>query len=210
MIEHARCESFRCIDVRALRRQNHLRSTPSDLLWSSDGVSYNVLLIAQLDTLSVFHACLVDGVKEFATQEIPIHWAKCHFGGQRPWFNCPCRIEEKSCGRQVAKLYWTDGCFACRRCLGLAYASQRQNPGMRASRRAEKIRARLRGSATGPYRVKPRGMHWRTYRRLCEEAEHAEAKAESWFSESIERALNRVSDLATVPQSGKRRPRSPA
>jgi hypothetical protein len=91
----------------------------------------------------------------------------------------------------------------------LAYASQRQNPGVRASRRAEKIRARLRGSAAGPYRVKPRGMHWRTYRRLCEEAEHAEAAAESWFSESIERALNRVNDLATAPQSGSRRPRSP-
>jgi hypothetical protein len=43
---------------------------------------------------------------------VPIHWTKCHFGGQRPWFNCPC-------GRRVAKLYWTEACFACRRCLGL-------------------------------------------------------------------------------------------
>jgi hypothetical protein len=90
----------------------------------------------------------------------------------------------------------------------LAYASQQQNPGARASRRAEKIRARLRGPASEPFRVKPRGMHWRTYRRLCEEAEHAEAAAESWFSQSIERAFNRVNELAIAPQSDSRRPRS--
>jgi hypothetical protein len=51
--------------------------------------------------------------------------------------------------------------------------------------RAEKIRGQLRGNSAEPFGVKPRGMHWRTYRRLCEEAEQAEAAAESWFSESI-------------------------
>jgi hypothetical protein len=55
-----------------------------------------------------------------------------------------------------------------------------------AARRAEKIRARLGGTAAEPFRVKPRGMHWRTYRRLCEEAEHAEAAADSWLLTSLE------------------------
>src|SRR6516165_3440556 len=76
-------------------------------------------------------------------------------------------------------------------------ASQQQNPGMRASRRAEKIRGQLRGNSAEPFRVKPRGMHWRTYRRLCEEAGQAEAAAESWFSESIGQALDRLKE--TVP-----------
>ena len=98
MIKHARCERFRCIDVRALQRQHRLRSSLSDLLWSSDGAAYDVLLIVKLDTLSIYHPCLVDGLKKFATQEIPISWSKCHFGGERPWFNCPC-------SRRVAKLY---------------------------------------------------------------------------------------------------------
>ena len=172
------------------QRQHRLRSSLSDLLWSSDGATYDVLLIAKLDTHSVFHPCLIDGVKKVATQEIPVTWSKCHFGGERPWFNCPC-------SRRVAKLYWANRCFACRRCLGLAYASQQQNPGMRASRRAEKIRGQLRGNSAEPFRVKPRGMHWRTYRRLCEEAEQAEAAAESWFSESIGQALDRLKE--TVP-----------
>jgi hypothetical protein len=43
--------------------------------------------------------------------------------------------------QQVAKLYWADGCFRCRR--------------------------------------------WRTYRRLCEEAEKAEAAADNWLLASL-------------------------
>ena len=146
MIKHATCESFRCIDVRALQRQNYLRSTPTGLLWSSHGAANDVLLIPKLDVLITFHPCLVDGVENFATQTIPIHWAKCHFGGQRAWFNCPCESEGKFCGRRVAKLYWTGRFFACQRCLGLAYASQRQNPGVRAA----PIPQLARGQGTRP------------------------------------------------------------
>jgi hypothetical protein len=198
MIKHARCESFSCIDVRELQRENRLRPNPTVLLWSSDGAASDVAMIAELHVLSVFHPCLVDGVKKWATQSIPIHWAKCHFGGQRPWFNCPIR----KCHRRVAKLYWTDGCFVCRCCLGLAYESQQLNPGVRAARRAEKIRARLGGTVADPFRVKPRGMHWRTYQRLCEEAEHAEAAVESSLLGSLERAAKRFNDPEPVPQPG--------
>src|SRR5262245_39934406 len=111
MVKHTRCEHFRCIDVRAFQRQNCLRSTPTGLFWSSDSSAYDVLLIAGLDFLTVLHPRLVGGVEKWAIQEVPIHWSKCHFGGERPWFNCPRRIEENSCGRRVAKLYWTNGCF---------------------------------------------------------------------------------------------------
>jgi hypothetical protein len=205
MAKRARCASFRCIDVRALRRRNFLRSTPSALLWSSDGAVYDVLLIAKLHVLRVFHAVLVGGVENFATQTIPIHWAKCHFGGERPWFNCPCESEGKSCGRRVAMLFWVDGCLACRRCLGVPYESQQENAGVRAVRRAEKIKARLGGTAAEPFRIKPRGMHWRTYRRLCEQAEHAEAAADRWLLESFAGTAN---DSAPTPQQGdNRRPK---
>ena len=33
--------------------------------------------------------------------------------------------------------------------------------------------------------MKPRGMHWQTYRRLCEEAEEAQAAADNWLVESL-------------------------
>jgi len=87
----------------------------------------------------------------------------------------------------------------------LAYESQQQNPGVRAARRAEKIKARLGRTAAEPFRVKPRRMHWRTYRRLCEQAERAEAAADNWLVESFRRAAN---DSAPTPQQGySRRPK---
>jgi hypothetical protein len=176
---HARCESLRCIDVRELPRLQPLQ--PAVFHWSSDGSAFDVIMAADSHVLTIFEKCFVAGVKKWATQSITIRWTKCHFGGLRPWFNCP----GQNCNRRVGKLYWADGCFVCRRCLGLAYESQQQNPGVRAARRAEKIRARLGGTAAEPFRVKPRGMHWRTYRRLCEEAEKAEAAAHNWLLESV-------------------------
>ena len=174
---HARCESLRYIDVRELPR---LKSTqPMVLRWSSDGSCLDVVMIVENHLLSVFEPCVIEGSKKWATQFINIEWTKCHYGGHRAWFKCP----EQNCSRRAAKLYWADGWFGCRHCFGLAYASQWQNPGVRAAHRAERIRARLGGTAAEPLRLKPRGMHWRTYRRLCEEAEKAEAAADNWLLE---------------------------
>jgi hypothetical protein len=62
--------------------------------------------------------------------------------------------------------------FACRKCHRLAYPSQREDLADRAARRADRLRARLgwpgsvlEGAGWG----KPKGMHWRTYERLCDE-----------------------------------------
>ena len=89
----------------------------------------------------------------------------CNFGGARPWFLCPC------CGRRVAILFG-DEVFACRLCRGLAYEVQRETDTDRAIRRADAIRRRLRWHVgiLNSDGVKPNGMRWRTYWRLC--AEH--------------------------------------
>jgi hypothetical protein len=172
---HAIDESFRYIEVRELPRLKLFERKV--LRWSSDGAVLDVFMFVNSQALEVFELCLVDGERKWATQTIPIRWTKCNFGGLRPWFSC----RAQNSNRHVVKLYWADGRFVCRHCLGFAYLSQRQNPGVRAARRAERIRARLGGTAAEPFRVKPRGMHWRTYRRLCEEAETAEAVADNWL-----------------------------
>jgi hypothetical protein len=64
------------------------------------------------------------------------------------------------------------GIFACRKCHQLAYPSQSEDPADRAVRRADRLRARLGwpgGVLEGAGWGKPRGMHWRTYERLCDE-----------------------------------------
>mgnify|MGYP005844472375 CR=1 FL=1 len=103
-----------------------------------------------------------------------LDWTPCHLGGQRPWFLCPAR----SCCRRVAILYG-GAIFACRHCHRLAYPSQREPTYDRAARRADRIRARL-GWEPGILNgngLKPKGMHWRTFRRLT--AEHDAFKEES-------------------------------
>jgi hypothetical protein len=68
--------------------------------------------------------------------------------------------------------------FACRHCYQLAYDSQREQPYQRALSRAQAIWMKLGGSActSDDFPPKPKGMHWRTYERLCLEAERAEAR----------------------------------
>ena len=94
------------------------------------------------------------------------------FGGWRWWARCP----RPDCGRRVALVY-VDGLeFACRRCLGLGYPSQRENRRWRALRTAQKVRVRLGGDAnvTRPFPRRPRGMHRCTYTRLLKVITEAE------------------------------------
>ena len=87
---------------------------------------------------------------------VVLEWTSCNLGGQRPWFCCPTR----GCRRRAAILY-CNGQFACRRCCGLVYQSQRESPADRAARKANRIRNKL-GWQPGffsPKGGKPNGMY---------------------------------------------------
>ncbi len=95
---------------------------------------------------------------------IKIVWTNCNFGGKRPWLLCPV----EHCGKRVAILYG-GAIFACRKCYQLAYQCQRENAHHRVIRKAEKMRKRM-GWEPGIMNsegVKPKGMHWKTYLKLC-------------------------------------------
>ena len=110
---------------------------------------------------------------EWEDKEYPValEWTDCHFGGQRPWFLCPC------CGRRVAVLFG-GSVYACRHCHDLAYPCQREAAHSRLQSRALKIRNRL--GWDGEYGPKPKGMHWRTFERL--ESEYERFTAASWLA----------------------------
>jgi hypothetical protein len=88
------------------------------------------------------------------------HGPNCRFGGRRPWLTCSAHSNGRYCGRRVAMLYLAGELFACRRCCGLAYASQQKDPLVRNVSRSQKIRARLGGPCDlfGPIPERPRGM----------------------------------------------------
>ena len=94
---------------------------------------------------------------------------QCHYGGERLWFQCP------HCGRRVAVLYGLGKRFLCRHCCQLTYSSQQENTSDRMMRKARKIRERLGASDSlfDPICQKPKGMHWKTFKRLVREEQQA-------------------------------------
>jgi hypothetical protein len=98
-------------------------------------------------------------------QVIPIGWTPCYYGGRRPWFHC------RWCGHRVAVLYGSVFTLRCHRCSHRPYASQCTTAEDRQYHRVRTIRARLGASPNLGEPIdpatKPKGMHWRTWERLC-------------------------------------------
>ena len=146
--EHDICEDFNAIDVRELQRKTQMRPGLCFIKeWFRNGArAGEVSIFIHPDAVILVHRARFPGSTKSRIIElqVPIIWTKCHLGGRRPWFKCQTIINGEVCGRRVAKLYGP--CFACRRCLGLGYESQREIPLRRAERRAQKIKMRLGGS----------------------------------------------------------------
>jgi hypothetical protein len=109
---------------------------------------------------------LKDGERHESDYSIELETSPQTFGGRRWWFLCP------RTGRRATKLYLPNGAltFASRQADQLAYASQREQPHDRASRRAFKLRGKLGAEGgIGDFIPKPKWMRWPTYERKLEE-----------------------------------------
>ena len=170
-----RCKSstkeFLCVDIRKMHRQGQLRSDASTVI--ADGAGHaEMQLMAQTDQVTIRHGIrLLGGFRELARQTVKLDKTPCNYGGERSWFRCP------GCDGRVAVLYGqklANGAsvknrrFKCRRCHKLIYPSQRETWSDRMYRKAEKLWSRMGGRSGG----KPKGMHWRTYNRLADEANY--------------------------------------
>lgn len=178
--------SYRQIHIRDLQDKDFLQSCGwVSLNWSREGeVVASIRISAQYDHVVLSYRHQNYG-EDWKSEEYPVflNRTRCNYGGERIWFLCPAR----GCSRRVAILYG-GSIFACRHCYQLAYDSQREQPYSRALSRAQAIRVKLGGSPAGDFPDKPKGMHWRTYDRLCEEFEEAESR--SWPPWLIRQVLN--------------------
>jgi hypothetical protein len=162
------------LDVRRLQQEGLLDKCMSfGWQWTRNDEPYaNIRIRSELDRIMLSYRHRSGG-GDWQSKEYPVllMQSRCHFGGARKWFLCPAR----GCDRRVAVLYG-GGIFACRHCHQLAYESQREKPHYRALSRAQKIHVRLGGSgAVGDgLPPKPKGMHWKTYRRLAHRFERQE------------------------------------
>ena len=170
--------SYRQLDIRDLKRKGFLRPCGwVNLHWSRNGEAFGSIRIrAEFDRVVLSYRHQRYG-EDWTSEEYPVFLDRipCNYGGERVWFLCPAR----GCSRRVAVLY-CGSIFACRHCYQLAYDSQREAAYNRALSRAQAIRTKLGGSPNmaEDFPDKPKGMHWRTYDRLCRKAE--DAQNSSW------------------------------
>ena len=166
---HVKAEHCRSIDVRRLHREGLLRSgVATTWAWTDKATGERLAAIglrAADGTLTLAYS-----LNDKPTHQwVPLERTPCHYGGSRPWFNCP------RCRRRVAVLYLRASGFACRRCQRLTYASRSDDAIDRTWRRQAKLEARL-----GPHWKRPKGMHRATRDRLiaeifaCEETRERE------------------------------------
>lgn len=139
------------VDVVALHRKGAFSGRP--MWFPFQGLETNRYKIEYRDR---------DWPKDRPTQIIPVRWTRCHFGGTRPWLICLC-------GQRVAKLYPGLGHYmCCRKCMNLAYQSQRRSRKGRLYRKAEEIRNRLWDSGLpgiDAFPKRPFRMHKKTFAR---------------------------------------------
>ena len=191
-------ESCRSIDVLDWHRRGCLRSPwRFSWAWRRDGervASINVETERHRVTLK-YRSRPYGGDWTDVEQRFDVAWTPCRFGGERPWFTCSVYANGTYCGRQVTKLYSAGRLFACRHCYRLAYASQQESAHERGLLKAQRIRMRLGGTANmlDDFPEKPKGMHWRTYERLCRVHDAARARSFIGLTDFAKRITKRVS-----------------
>ena len=158
------------LDVRCLARSGYLKPGMAfGWHWRSNGeTAASINLTMEVDQVWLQYKLRERGGEwEDMCYPVSLEMTQCHMGGARVWWRCPVA----GCGQRVAVLYG-GRMYGCRHCHRLAYRCQREVDYDRAARRADTLRDRLGWSAgmLSGSGMKPKGMHWSTFERLC--AEH--------------------------------------
>jgi len=190
----ATVDSCFAIDVNRLRKWGGLTpGTSCALSWiGDDDQAPSIELHAGADRVTLSYRVRIgDDASQDVEECVLVVRAACRLGGDRPYFLCPGVVGGIACARRAVKLYALGPYFLCRRCNQVPYTSQSASSGVRANRRAQKIRDRLGGSTNLllPFPTRPKGMWWRTYARLRDDHRRADIRADEVFSARTQRLL---------------------
>ena len=159
-------EETQRLDIRWLHRSGYLTAYPHSVTWHQGKHPTGAISLSlQPEGLVLEYCYRANGADwEPVREVITLYWTPCHYGGSRPWFLCP------GCQRRVAILCCRGKWFLCRHCYWLPYTSQYETRLDRLYRKLRKLQDRVGEQ----YARKPKGMHWRTWERLRDQALDAE------------------------------------
>ena len=188
------------LDIRRLQRSGVL--TPGrSFSWqwtANDQVRASIRVRVEAWQVELIYSYTPSGAPaETIRQAVMLETTPCTLGGRRQWFCCP------TCSRPVAVIYGRGRLFACRRCKGLAYASQSESYDDRAARRADRIRKRLgwpAGILNGPG-AKPKGMHSRAYERLLAQHDNFVGASLAGMARKLGLLRGRLEDIEAAASS---------
>jgi len=180
--------SRRAIDIRYLKKQGLLNQSSVGLLsWTIKGTRIGELnyQIKETGIRLSYKSRINDADKWLEVDSlINFDYTDCHYGGKRAWLICP----NSDCNRRVTSIYSSGTLFLCRHCCKLNYLSQHQSHLDRQMSKSHAIRKTLGGKEGFLYDFpdKPKGMHWKTYNKLYQQAMEGERcfdlKAEFFLS----------------------------
>lgn len=167
------------LDVRELHKGGLLwGDVKGSVTWQRGGGDLASIGTRSLTSELALQLDYVFGPHQIRVREtVKLSFTPCHFGGDRPWFRCPC------CDRRCAIL-WGRGRFLCRSCHRVAYPSQNESIGSQAIRRIHEIRAALGVEASLPIEhiKRPRYMRYGRFQTLFFELLRHEAIRTAWIT----------------------------
>lgn len=162
---HNKTSATLSMDIRQLHRGGHLKHGRTISWQWSNVASVEAMIEPRSLTLQRWRVERKDW--QPIHHVIGIVQTACHFGGARPWFQCP------RCYRRVAVIYF-GGWPACRQCRDLRYPSQSQDAFGRTWRKSHRLENRLAGGSGEWNGRRPKGMRRATFERLCDAHEDLE------------------------------------
>lgn len=178
-------EDLRRIDVHKLLRDRVLNGPCSvTVSWSRGRERVaSIGIFGGHDKIHMHYRQQSPGEREWrqVAQDIWIDWRPNRYGGTTPYFRCP------HCRRSVWHIYLVGGHNVCRHCARLTYGSRRSRSYDRLAETVHRLRLKLGGDPgfDSPIAPRPKGMHRKTYDRLCNRIHACESaswdRAAAWL-----------------------------
>lgn len=155
-------DEFHKLDLATFKSEWFEHGRKGSVTWSRGGIETSSIgYRLGCDFMELSYTAGREPDRENIRERFELTYTVQPFGGRRRWFTC------KSCGRRCRVLIG-GRYFRCRHCYQATYPSQYEQFRAKGLAKAETARERV-GAEPGIANLwpkKPKGMHWRTYRRL--------------------------------------------